>query len=107
MLRQGRRAIVIGLAAGFLIGMLGGAALMDGQVYARQTFGPEDVKSVPKIYLEGGDRNYTVLKEILEELKQNGKKLDLMERHLDKIRMQTLTMTGGNKVNPSIVVEHE
>jgi len=77
------------LAAGFVAGMAIGAMLADRPVHAGQTFGPEDVKSVPQAYLQGGDRNYTVLKDILQEMKANGQRMQRMETAVNRIHSST------------------
>ena len=38
--------------------------------WAQQKFGPDDIKSVPKSFLEGGDRTSALLEQILLVLKQ-------------------------------------
>lgn len=62
--------LAVALAA-FFLGLLCASLLPRDPVSAAQTFGPEQVKSVPKSFLEGGDRNVAVLSEILSVLKEN------------------------------------
>jgi len=49
---------------------------------AQQRFGKEDVKSVPKSFLEGGDRAYTTLKEIASTSKASSDSLLKIEKSI-------------------------
>src|SRR5438045_1675972 len=53
-----------------LLVMMLGVGLFAGAVWAQQNFGPEDVKSVPKSFIEGGDRSAALLEQILTTLQQ-------------------------------------
>jgi hypothetical protein len=68
-------------ALAFVAGALVGYTLSDGQVYAQQRFGPEDVRSVPPEFIEGGDRSYTVLKEINATLKRSEHALSAIQQN--------------------------
>ena len=76
--------------AGFILAFAGGMlfqAMLEGQyvVEAQNRFGPADVKSVPKSFLEGGDRSVKLLKDILAELELHRKKLEDSEILLEGI----------------------
>lgn len=85
-----KRLVYAGFILAFAGGMLFQAMLEDVHVaQAQQRFGPEDVKSVPKSFLEGGDRKAKLLKDILKELELHREKLDHAETLLESISEST------------------
>lgn len=73
------RVVAIGIfLGGFLLG-----AMCTSWPYAsaQQRFGKDDVKSVPKSFLEGGDRAYTTLKEIAASSKASADSLGRIEKN--------------------------
>jgi len=80
--------------AGFTLVFAGGMlfqAMLEGQsvVDAQNRFGPADVKSVPKSFLEGGDRSGKLLKDILAELELHRKTLAHSEILLERMSHST------------------
>lgn len=66
----------------FIAGFLAGAFCTSWQpAAAQQRFGKDDVKSVPKSFLEGGDRVYTILKAIAQSSKATADALERIERN--------------------------
>lgn len=53
---------------------------------AAQQFRPEDVGKESKSFMESGDRRYAVLKQILDQLKANGQKLERIEKELAEVK---------------------
>lgn len=82
MNRSYRKFMALGLVGAIATGVALGVARVSSRSFAQQSFGPEDVKSVPKEFLSGGNRNYTVLIEILSESKENRKQLERIDSHL-------------------------
>ncbi len=71
------------LATGIFIGGFIAGAMCTSWPYAsaQQRFGKDDVKSVPKSFLEGGDRAYTTLKEIATSSKASADSLARIEKN--------------------------
>ena len=78
-----RRVACLSLA--FLLGLACGVAVSNDQAQAAQQFRPEDLKSVPKSFVEGGGKSHTVLVQILQEIKKNGGKLEKIEQNSRRI----------------------
>ena len=78
------------VGVGFIVGLLVGVlcslapALREAEA-APQTFGPEQMKNVARDFIDGGDRNYTVLKEILAEMRLNRASAERIDRRLTRI----------------------
>jgi hypothetical protein len=77
--RRLRRGACLGMA--FLLGLVCGTVVSGNQAGAAQQFRPEDLDSVPKSFLEGGGKSHTVLGQILQEIKKNGKQLEKIEQN--------------------------
>ncbi len=77
LLHHSRSTALVIFAAGFVAGI---TCASWPYVSAQQRFGKEDVKSVPKSFLEGGDRAYTTLKEIATSSKAAADSLGRMEK---------------------------
>lgn len=85
-----KQSIVVAFLAGVFLYELvilaaTGFCLSNRPANAAQRFTPETVKSVPKSFLEGGDRTLTALTEINTTLRENGRKLDMIAEKLDKL----------------------
>ena len=81
--KKSRRVVCLGMA--FLLGLLCGMAISGNRARAAQQFGPEDLTSVPKSFLEGGGKSHTVLVHILQAIKDNGEQLEKIEQNSRKI----------------------
>ncbi len=77
LLHYSRTAALALFAAGFAAGLVCGSW---PYASAQQRFGKDDVKSVPKSFIEGGDRAYTTLKEIAATSKAAADSLGRMEK---------------------------
>ena len=65
----------------FIAGILAGGLFTSWQpALAQQRFGRDDLKSVPKSFLEGGDRVLTTLKEIAQYSKATADSLQRIEQ---------------------------
>ena len=65
----------------FLTGFFAGAVCTSWPpAAAQQRFGKDDIKSVPKSFIEGGDRVYTTLKEIAITSKSTADSLARIEK---------------------------
>jgi len=93
------------VAAAFLLGALCGPALIQKTADAAQTFGPEEIKSVPPSFMKGGDRNYAMLREIHAVLKENGGAMAGLATNADTINgnlravLQRLDAANGHLRN--------
>ena len=72
----------------FLLGLLCGSMFPDSSVQAAQTFGPDEVKSVPESFIKGGDRSAALLSEILTVLRENTSAVNKIESHTRNLRTQ-------------------
>jgi len=70
------------IAAAVVLGLLIAAT----RSQAAQQFRTEDLRNVPKGFLESGDRRYAVLKEILAQLKANRRQLERIEKELAEVK---------------------
>lgn len=76
-----RMGFVIYVIAAFSLGAMCGLALDNQLAAAQDRFGPEDVKHVPKTFVESADKSYGALKKILAELKDQGRTLKRIEQN--------------------------
>ena len=73
-------AWALSLTLAFGAGLLCGRVTQDNEAAAApQKFGPADVKSVPPAFLEGGDRQYSALKEVVSILSSSEQRLAAIE----------------------------
>ena len=93
------------VAAAFLLGALCGPTLIQKTADAAQTFGPEEIKSVPPSFMKGGDRNYAILREIHAVLEENGSTMAGLATNTDTINdnlrslLQRLDAANGHLRN--------
>jgi hypothetical protein len=70
----------LSLTVAFGAGLLCGRLTQDNEAAAApQRFGPADVKSVPPAFLEGGDRQYSALKELVSIMSSSEQRLAAIE----------------------------
>ncbi|MFC1736056.1 hypothetical protein ACFL1X_08055 [Candidatus Hydrogenedentota bacterium] len=102
MTTRTKTAALFCVLAGFLVGVLFGLTLSEQKVDAAQKFGPKDVKSVPKSFIEGGDKTYIVLKSILKETQENGRRMEDINKAVaqmnDSVKEATKNLDATNKL---------
>lgn len=79
MIRIQRRMLIFGILLAFFAGAIFGLFISGANVHAAQDRPPKNLSAAQKKFLEGGSRDYTVLKEILKELQENQRQTARLE----------------------------
>jgi len=83
------------MLVGFVLGVVCSHSLLNSDsAFAAQTFRQGEVKSVPSSFLQGGDRNLAVLKEILGEIKNNGASIREVTSAAKEVSQSVKEMSG-------------
>lgn len=80
-MKRSRMLWLASLAAAFVAGACFGVLLSNPAAEAAQTFGPNDVKSIPPGFIEGGSQDTTLLKKLLEAVVDQQTKLESIEKN--------------------------